>query len=194
MQIIDLEFYAKTNNVPIIKKSLRDFLIDFIKENKITDILEIGCAIGYSAINMALVNKEIKITTIERNEAMYLEALKNIKNYEVEKQILIINDDALNVEITTCYDLIFIDAAKAQNINFFDKFQKNLKPNGYIIVDNLSFHGLINNDNITSRNVRGLIRKIKSFIEYLENNDEFITKFLDIGDGISISKRRSTNE
>ena len=102
----------------------------YIKEHKVKKILEIGTAIGYSAINMAKVDENIKITTIERNEKMYAEARKNIRNFGLEKRITLVLKDALEVNATGKYDLIFIDAAKAQYIKFFEKFKSNLSKNG----------------------------------------------------------------
>ena len=116
--IIELEEYAKKENVPIIQKDGLKFLIKMVKENNVKTILEIGTAIGYSAINMAKIDSEIKITTIERNLKMYNEALKNIKEFNLENQIKLIYGDALLTQINGKYDLIFIDAAKAQYILF----------------------------------------------------------------------------
>lgn len=183
--------YAKINNVPIMQEDGIDFLTAFIKENKIEKVLEIGTAIAYSAIKIALVDPSIKITTIERDEEKYLEALKNIKNMNLEKQITLILNDASNVNLNEKFDLIFIDAAKAQNKKFFIKFAINLKKDGYIITDNINFHGLVQKEleEIESKNLRGLIRKIKGYINFLKENEEFTTKFYEIGDGITISKR-----
>ncbi len=185
-----LEQYAIENNIPIMQKDGILFLIEYIKKNKVTSILEIGSAIGYSAINMALINKKIKIVTIERDEQRFKEALKNIKYFSLENQITIINADALETKIEDKFDLIFIDAAKAQYIKFFEKYKINLKSNGTIISDNLNFHGLTENiESIESRNLRALVRKINNYKEYLENNQEFHTDFLELGDGIGISKK-----
>ena len=140
-----LEKYAEENNVPIIQKEGLNFILNYIKENKVKKILEIGTAIGYSAISMALIDKNIKITTIERNKEMFSLAKKNVKDFNLEKRINIIYADALEAEIKDKYDLIFIDAAKAQYIKFFFFFKSNLKENGAIITDNLNFHGLANN-------------------------------------------------
>ena len=186
-----LEKYALENNVPIMQKDGINFLCDYIKKNQIKTVLEIGTAIGYSAICMAKKNKNIQITSIERNEDMYNIALQNIKDYQVENQISIINGDAKNVEITKKYDLIFIDAAKAQYINFFEKFKDNLTDNGVIVSDNLDFHGtLLLDENTLTRGLKGIVRKLKKYIEFLKENQEFETHFYKIGDGISISRRR----
>lgn len=191
VRILELEKYAKENNIPIMMKDGIEFLCKYIKENKVKHILEIGSAIGYSAIKMALVDKDIHIITVERDIERYNLAIKNIKNFQLEEQITVILDDAFNVELTKKFDLIFIDAAKSQYIKFFEKFKNNLNEQGVIFSDNLDFHGLVNGnwDNL-SRNVKGIVRKLKNYIEFLENNKEFSTKFYEIGDGISISKRQ----
>ena len=190
VRILELEKYALENNIPIMMKDGIEFLTNYIKENNIINILEIGSAIGYSAIRMCLVNDNIKVTTIERDIKRYNEAIKNINEFNLNDRINIINDDAFNVELNDKYDLIFIDAAKSQYIKFFEKFKLNLKENGVIVSDNLDFHGLVNKDinEIESRNVRGLVRKLNTYIEFLKNNEEFETTFYEIGDGISISK------
>lgn len=187
-----LEEYAKEHNVPIMMKDGIEFLTQYIKDNNVKTVLEIGSAIGYSAIRMALVDESIKVTTIERDTARYNEAIKNIKEFNLENQIEIFNADALDFETDKQYDLIFIDAAKAQYIKFFEKYKNNLKQDGTIISDNLDFHGLVKNPELTSnRNTKQLVRKINTYIEFLKENKEFKTEFISLGDGIGISKRRS---
>lgn len=183
-----LELYAKENNIPIMQKDGIEFLIDYVKKHNIKTILEIGTAIGYSSIRLGLLDKNIKIVTIERDINRYNEAIKNIKKFNLEDQIEVILNDAFLVELNTKFDLIFIDAAKAQYIKFFEKFKQNLNDNGVIVSDNLNFHGLVNSDlNKLSRNVRGLVTKLNKYVLFLKENEEFKTDFYDIGDGISIS-------
>lgn len=187
-----LEEYAKEHNVPIMMKDGIEFLTQYIKDNNVKTVLEIGSAIGYSAIRMALVDKDIKVTTIERDIERYNEAVKNIKEFNLEDQIEIFNADALDFETDKQYDLIFIDAAKAQYIKFFEKYKLNLKQDGTIISDNLDFHGLVKNPELTTnRNTKQLVRKINTYIDFLKENKEFKTEFLSLGDGIGISKRQS---
>ena len=184
-----MEDYAKQYNIPIMLPDGIEFLLEYIKKNNIKNILEIGTAIGYSAIRMCLINYDVKVTTIERDENRYKEAVKNIKNFKLEDRINLIYKDAFDVYLDDKYDLIFIDAAKSQYIKFFEKFKLNLNKNGVIVSDNLNFHGLTHTDKeIKSRNVRGIVRKLNNYIDYLNNNTEFKTEFYDIGDGISISK------
>lgn len=191
----DLEEYAKKNKIPIMQKDGILYLINYIKENNIENILEIGSAIGYSSIMMASINKNIKVTTIEKDTARYLEAVSNIQKYNLNKQIKIINKDATEVEINDKFDLIFIDASKGKNTFFFNKFKDNLNKNGTIITDNLSFHGLVEDESlIKTKNQRGIVNKIKDFKSFLDNNEEFKTIYIPVGDTLAISKRRDENE
>ena len=96
----------------------------------------------------------------------------------------------LDITITGSYDLIFIDAAKAQSIKFFNKYTEFLKKGGYVVTDNLSFHGLVNSNQEMSRNLKQLVRKINNYIEFLKSNTSYETKFYDLGDGVSVSKKR----
>ncbi|MGN1311532.1 MAG: O-methyltransferase [Bacilli bacterium] len=191
----ELEEYAKKNKIPIMQKDGILYLINYIKENNIENILEIGSAIGYSSIMMASINKNIKVTTIEKDTVRYLEAVSNIQKYNLNKQIKIINKDATEVEINDKFDLIFIDASKGKNTFFFNRFKDNLNKNGTIITDNLSFHGLVEDESlIKTKNQRGIVNKIKGFISFLDNNEEFKTTYISVGDTLAISKRREENE
>ena len=194
IRLEEIEKYAIENSIPIMQKDGIEFLTKYIKENNIKKILEIGTAIGYSAIKMALVDEDITITTIERDKERYDLALKNISSFSLENRISVLFCDALdtNLNLEDSYDLIFIDAAKSQYIKFFEKFQLNLRIGGFIVSDNLSFHGLVSDESkIKNRNTRQLVRKIKTYTEYLKNNDLFTTEFYEIGDGISISKKKA---
>lgn len=192
-KIIEMEEYAKEHNVPIIEKDSIAFIMKFIKANNVKDILEIGSAIGYSAILMASVSDDVKVTTIERDETRYMECLKNVKKCEMQDKINVVCQDALEVNLSgVSYDLIFIDAAKGQYTNFFEKYKYFLKPSGVIISDNLKFHGHVGNrNNIASRNLKQLVGKIENYIDFLKDNKEFETKFYDVGDGLSVSIRKN---
>lgn len=190
MTIKDMEDYAKVNNVPIMETDGIEFLTNYIKENNVKNILEIGTAIGYSAIRMSLISDNIHVTTIERDKERYDEAIKNINAFNLSDRINVIFGDALEVEISGKYDLIFIDAAKSQSIKFFSKYEVLLNDNGTIITDNINFHGLtFSKDRIESRNLRQMIRKIHEYLDFLENNESYITEYVNIGDGLTISKK-----
>ncbi len=188
----EMKEYAESENVPIMMDEGINFLTNFILKKHVKSVLEIGTAIGYSAIQMALVDPNVVVTTIERDEVRYLEALKNVKAFGLEDRITLIYNDAFDVSLSDKFDMIFIDAAKAQNKKLFEMFEKNLKKNGFIITDNLKFHGLVSKkeEEIKSRNLRGLVRKIKDYIEFLKTNTKYETEFFDVGDGISVSTKK----
>lgn len=190
--LMQMREYAETENVPIMSDDGINYLLNYIKKFNIKRILEIGTAIGYSSIMMCGCSPDITVTTIERDEKRYLEAIKNIKKAKLNDRIDLIFSDAFDVKLEDKYDLIFIDAAKAQNINFFEMFEKNLVDKGTIITDNMNFHGLVYKDpeKIESRNLRQLVRKIKKYKEFLENNKSYDTEFLNIGDGLAVSMKK----
>ena len=188
--ISEIEEYARDNNVPIMMKDGITYLCDYIKNNNVKTILEIGSAIGYSSIMMASVDNDIKVTTIEKDANRYNIAVANINKFNLSSRITILNEDALESNITGYYDLIFIDASKGNNINFFNKYKDNLAKNGSIVTDNLSFHGLVEDETlIKTKNQKGIVKKIKLYIDFLSNNKDFTTTYVPVGDKISISKK-----
>lgn len=189
-KIKNIEKYAKENNVPIMLPDGIEYLTRFIQDNNIKSVLEIGTAIGYSAIRMALVDNDIKVTTIERDKKRYDIAIENIKDFNLDNRIKVIYGDAMDVNIDGLYDLIFIDASKGHSIDFFNKYSKNLREDGVIITDNLSFHGLVEDESLAvTKNQKGLVKRIKKFIEFLDNNQEYETIYVSVGDKISISRK-----
>ncbi len=189
-----IEKYAEENNVPIMDKKGLKFLVDYIKYNDVRSILEIGSAIGYSAINMALAGSNVIVTTIEKDRVRYLEALKNIKSFDLDKRINLVLGDALDIKMDEKFDLIFIDAAKGQYINYFKKYANNVKDNGVIISDNIYFHGLVEQEErIEKKSLRQLIEKIRKYILFLKDSKEFKTEFFKVGDGLAVSIRKSDN-
>ena len=190
--IQEMRDYAKKYQVPIITDDGLDFLLNYIKENNIKKILEVGTAIGYSAICMCNIDDSITVTSIERDNDRYSLAVQNVSKSNLNDRITLIYGDALEVDVKGDFDLIFIDAAKAQNIKFFEKYEVLLNTNGTIITDNMNFHGLVNKkvEEIESRNLRQLVRKVNKYKEFLINNSNYDTKFLDIGDGLAVSIKK----
>ena len=190
-----LRSMPKENNVPIMDKKGLKFLVDYIKYNDVRSILEIGSAIGYSAINMALAGPNFTVTKIEKDRVRYLEALKNIKSFDLDKRINLILGDALNIKMEEKFDLIFIDAAKGQYTNYFKKYSDNVKDNGAIISDNIYFHGLVEQeDRIEKKGLRQLIGKIRKYMVFLKDNKEFRSEFFKVGDGLAVSIRKSDDD
>ncbi len=185
-----MEEYAATYDVPIITREGIEFIEDLIVKNNVISILEIGSAIGYSSIRMAQVNEQIEVVTIERDEARFAIAQENIKKFELSNRINILNIDAFDFISEKKFDLIFIDGAKSQYTRWFKMFSEYLNEDGIIVCDNLEFHGHVDNfENIKSRNLRQLVRKIREFILFLKEHEEYETTFYEIGDGMSVSKR-----
>ncbi|MDE6584196.1 MAG: O-methyltransferase [Anaeroplasmataceae bacterium] len=191
---IELKQYAKNHHVPIIMDEGLEFLNQIILLRKPKKILEIGTAIGYSAIHMASVCGS-HITTIERDSKMIEQAKKNIQRANLSSQIHLIEMDALesfSVVQNEQFDLIFIDAAKAQYIKFFELYSPLLTKCGVIVTDNMNFHGLLDEElyQQQSRSVRGLIRKLSAYHTYLLDRKDFSTTIYNIGDGMALSIKK----
>src|SRR5690554_7282088 len=138
--VIAMKAEAKKKDIPIISDEGLIYLLQLIRLTEAKRILEIGTAIAYTAINIAMLNKDIIVDTIEKDEKMVVNAQENIKRSNLEKQIQIFHEDALEIALDLLkgnYDLIFIDAAKAQYQKFFEKFEVLLNDGGIIVCDNL---------------------------------------------------------
>lgn len=184
--------YAKEHRVPIINDEGLDFLESQITKYKVKDILELGSAIGYSAIMMASLDEEIHITTIEKDEERFQEAVKNIEGMNLNDRIDLHFMDALEFKTDKMYDLIFLDLAKSKYEVMLNQFYPNLKEGGIIVVDNLGMYGLVYQDDLkVKRRVRQLIEKIKIFREHILEDERFdVTIYDDIGDGIGVLVKR----
>ena len=190
--IEEMKVFAEKNDIPIMFDDGIDFICNYIREHKIKRILEIGTAIAYSAIRFASIADDIFVTTIEIDIDRFIKAQVNIKKAGLENRIKAINEDALFSQIEGEFDLIFIDAAKAQYMKFFEKYKNNLAKNGVFISDNLSFHGMVENLSLTHNySTKKLVKKIRKYIAFLKANTEFKTDFYQTGDGIAVSYRVS---
>lgn len=198
--IKDMHQYALQNKVPIISDEGLVYLLELVRLTKAKKILEVGTAIGYSAMQMASISKDIHIDTIEREIEVYNVATSYITQAKMDKQIHLILKDGLEVTKNDLmgiedyeYDLIFIDAAKAQYKKFFELFSPYLKKGGIVVCDNLLFHGLVGltgkerEEQITTKNLKGLVKKIEEFNEWLAKKKGYKTDFLRIGDGMAVS-------
>lgn len=189
--IKEIEDYGIKKNVPIMSEETIETIKNIIMVNEVHTILEIGTAIGYSTICFASTPGVTNITSIERDPVRSKIAKENVKKSEL-KNINLYENDALDIEIKDKFDLIIIDAAKSQNMKFFNKFKENLNEDGIIIIDNLSFHGYVNQETrIQSRNLRQMVNKIRKFIDFLNNNEEFTVKYIEVGDTLGVCKRKN---
>lgn len=189
--IKEIEEYGIKNNVPIMSEDTIETIKNIITVNEFHTILEIGTAIGYSTICFASTPGVTNITSIERDSVRSAIAVNNVKESGL-KNITLRHTDALEIELNDKFDLIIIDAAKSQNMKFFNKFKDNLNEDGIIIIDNLSFHGYVNQtERIKSRNLRQMVNKIRKFIDFLNNNEEFTVKYIEVGDTLGVCKRKN---
>jgi Predicted O-methyltransferase len=191
----EIEAYALQNNIPIMEKQGIAFLIDICVQNNCRSCLEIGSAIGYSAIMLVKNIPGFYVETIELDEQRFAKAIDNRKINKVEQEITMHHGDALTFPLThlTCdsYDCLFIDAAKAQYQKFFEKYMPLISKNGICVVDNLDFHGMIHDiEHIKNRNTRQLVRKIKRFRDWIFNHEEYDVTYYPIGDGICVIRRK----
>ncbi len=190
----EMEQYAKAHHVPIMELSGIETILQILRIAQPKKILEVGTAIGYSALRMATVLPETNIVTIERDIERYTVAEEFIKRANKEHQIVIIKGDALEVESLIekfgSFDAIFIDAAKGQYKKFFEIYSKYLGDKGIIITDNVLFKGLVCEDTIESKRVRSMVTKIKDFNKWLMEHAEYDSVIIPVGDGVAISKKR----
>lgn len=191
-----LEKYAKKNNIPIMDPVSMNFLNQLILMRTPASILEIGTAIGYSALRMHDVLPNATIVSIEKNEAMFDIAKENVAKYKRLNTIELIHGDAL-IEIDKLmkanrkFDFIFIDAAKVQYKRFFSAIQPLINEQGVVVCDNVLFRGYVihENNEITPR-LQRIANKLKEFNQWLVNQHAFNTSIIPIGDGISISVKK----
>ena len=189
--IKEIEEYGIKNNVPIMSEDTIETIKNIITVNEFHTILEVGTAIGYSTICFASTPGVTNITSIERDPVRSKIAKDNVSKSEL-KNISLFENDALDIEIKDKFDLIIIDAAKSQNMKFFNKFKENLNEDGIIIIDNLSFHGYVNQEErIKSRNLRQMVNKIRKFIDFLNNNEEFTVKYIEVVDTLGVCKKKN---
>lgn len=189
---ISIKDKALKEGVPIIKDEGLAFLLNLIRERNCKEILELGTAVGYSSIQMALLDKNIHIDTIEKNKDMYTQAIDNIKANNLEKQIEVFFMPIEEYHSDKMYDLIFVDGPKAQYGKHLEMFIDNLKEDGVMLFDNMVFHNLIYDvDSIESKNLRNLVKKIIKFREKVLNDERFDIILCDsIGDGMLVLTRR----
>jgi predicted O-methyltransferase YrrM len=193
--IEEIEQYAKDHDVPIMDLVGIESLLQLLRIKQPKRILEVGTAIGYSAIRMASSLPGTNIVTIEKDEERYHIASKNIEKAGLEDRITALFGDAneLHDEVKQHgpFDVIFIDAAKGQYQKFFDAYTAMLAGNGMVITDNVMFRGfVVDQTGIESRRRRALVRKIRAFNEYIMNHSDYDSALLPIGDGILVSIRK----
>ncbi|KMK75749.1 O-methyltransferase [Alkalihalobacillus pseudalcaliphilus] len=190
-----IEAYAKEHEVPIMDLVGMESLLQQLRLFQPRRVLEIGTAIGYSAIRMALALPEATIVTIERDEVRYQEAKKNIGKLELEDRIHLYYGDALDVYNQLGnegeFDALFIDAAKGQYQRFFDLYSQMLGERGVIFSDNVLFRGLVAEKEVDNKRLRGMVKKLQKYNATLMNHPDYQTSILPVGDGLAISIKKA---
>ena len=195
MTLEELEKDALNRHIPVMQKEGILFLIEQLKTIQALSCLEIGSAIGYSAMMMVTHVDDLMVETIELDEQRYQEAVQHIQERQLDQRIVIHHDNALTFDCQKLqcapYDCLFIDAAKAQYQKFFEKYVPFVKEKGIIIVDNLDFHGMIFDiDHIQNRNTKQLVKKIKRFKDWIFQNADYDVHYYAVGDGICVITRK----
>ena len=190
----ELEDYAHENNVPIIHKEVSELLKVLLKMKKPKRILEVGCAIGYSSILFAsTLGEDVEIITVERNEKMIEKAKENIKLAGFENNITILEGDAEEKlkEVQGEFDIIFLDAAKGQYQLFYDMVIDKLKVDGLLISDNILYQGMVAHDSFVIRRKKTIVKRMRSYLDYISNCDYLTTSLIPIADGVALSYKQS---
>lgn len=184
---------ALNEHIPIIMDDTLEYIYELYNDKKISSILEIGTAVGYSAICFTkFLSDDGIIDTIERDKQRIEEAKLNIKKAEVEKQINIISGDAVEIlpTINKKYDMVFIDAAKGKYPIFLEHALRLVKNDGIILADNILYKGYVMSD-YNKHKQRTAVRNLREYIKETTEDPNLITEILEIGDGLAISKRRN---
>ena len=189
---VDLRKYAIENDVPIMNSQTKELIISILEIAKPKKILEIGTAIGYSSLCFKKYTGA-DITTIELDKETADVARENFKKYNVD--INLINDDAMKAlrDINQGFDFVFIDANKSRYLDYFKITSKLLNKGGIIIADNVLFRGEVCNDDIMEKRKNTLVKRLRNFLAYITDLEDFTTSVIPIGDGLTISVRRDND-
>lgn len=189
-EIVD---FAKENGVPIVQKETGKFLEVITGIIRPKKILELGTAIGYSAMLMyESAGTEPEITTIERSEEMISIAKANLQKYDLSDKITIVQGDCLEEleKLDDKYDMIFMDAGKGHYNHFLPECLRLLSDNGVIVADNVLFRGMVASDELVARRKITIVKRMRSYLDMVSNDDKLVTTVIPMGDGIAVTRRR----
>ena len=181
---------ALEEHIPIIMDDTLEVIANYLIKMKPERILEIGTAVGYSAICFSkYLNEDGMIDTIERDEERIKEAKVNIKNMDLENKIHIYEGDAVEIlpTLNEKYDAVFIDAAKGKYPFFLKEALRMIKPNGIIFADNILYKGYVMSD-YNKHKQRTAVRNLREYIKEISENPNLETEILEVGDGLAVSR------
>ncbi|TQS74639.1 O-methyltransferase [Ornithinibacillus gellani] len=193
---VELETQAKADHVPIMDCLSMQLVMQLIRLHQPRRILEVGTAIGYSALRMLEANPNASIVTIELDNARYQQAVQNIKKLKKDSQIKVIHGDALEIipALATAgevFDCIFIDAAKGQYQRFFEAADPMLASGGMLISDNVLFRGYVANPELENKRFKTVIQRLRAYNKQLFNHSAYTSTIIPIGDGVAISYKNN---
>ena len=183
---------ALENHIPIIMDDTLEVIAKILIEKKPKRILEIGTAVGYSAMCFSkYLAEDGLIDTIERDEKRIEEAKQNFKKVEVENKINLYEGDAVEIlpTLNEKYDVVFIDAAKGKYPFFLKESLRMLKPNGVILADNILYKGYVMSD-YNKHKQRTAVRNLREYIKEVTEDPNLETEILEVGDGLAVSRRK----
>ncbi|MGG1595739.1 O-methyltransferase [Terribacillus saccharophilus] len=189
-----LEELAAEDRVPIMEPLGIQFLMQLVRLHQPDKILEIGTAIGYSALMMRHAKSDVSIVTVERDDVRHDQAVTHIQEQGAQDDILILKGDAFDLEETirahAPYDFVFIDAAKGQYQRFFDAYSGMLSERGVIVSDNVLFKGYVADDSEATPRKANIAKKIRKYNDWLFEHEAFHTTILPVGDGVAVSVKK----
>jgi predicted O-methyltransferase YrrM len=193
----ELEDYAQQHLTPIIQKEVRCLLDCILTYKKPETILEVGTAIGYSAIFFAEhVGENGKVITLEKDPDYIERAKSNIAKSHVSDKITLIEGDAVEtiMNIEGSFDVVFLDANKSKYRHYFDVIFPKIKDGGLLICDNILYKGMVSNDELLPRKHNTIVRALRDFLPFLSNHPMLTTSIIPIGDGVTISVKKCDTE
>lgn len=189
-----LELQAKKDRVPIIRREMQSFLKVLLQIKKPAKILEVGTAVGFSALLMArYTSEETHITTIEKYEKRIPIAKENFQTANMQHRITLLEGDALEIlkSIDETFDFIFMDAAKGQYIHFYPEVMRLLEPGGILVSDNVLQEGdLIESHFAVERRNRTIYKRMRDYLYTLKHDERLETAILPVGDGAAVSIKK----
>lgn len=192
-QLAEMERYAKENEVPISQPESIRMIEILLKLMGAKRILEVGSAIGYSAIRMSKASNA-EVVTVELSEDMANIAEENFKKAGLDEKISLIRGDGAKVlssmEGEEVFDVIFMDAAKGHYMDLFPHCKRLLKRGGLLISDNILYKGMTATDELVVRRKITIVRRLRTYLEMLKENKEFSTAIVPIGDGVALSYKQ----
>ena len=189
----ELEQEALRDDVPIIRQDMQSFLKVLLAMHQPKQILEVGTAVGFSALLMAANTEMCHITTIEKYEKRIPVAKENFQKSGMGHRITLLEGDALAImqELTGTYDMIFMDAAKGQYKLFYDMIIDKLRVDGLLISDNILYKGMVAHDDFVIRRKKTIVKRMRNYLDYICNCDYLSTSLIPIGDGVALSYKNN---